>query len=121
MGSRSIGLTALFFACLIGASAQAGITTFSGQDDGASPSGPFPNSNAAASSLVSAAGAFGAVYTETFDSLPLGTGANGGTFSIPGASVTTVTPFGEPYGGVWSDVSSGVYGFPISSPNLSGV
>jgi hypothetical protein len=43
--------------------AQAGITTFSGQDDGAPTSGPFTNSDATASSFLSAASGFGAVHT----------------------------------------------------------
>jgi hypothetical protein len=99
-------------------SANAGIVTFTGSDDGASPAGPFPNSNATAANFLSAAAVFGNVTTQTFDTIPVGTAANGGTFSIPGASVTLVTPFGSPYGGVSNSVSSGVYGFPISGANF---
>jgi hypothetical protein len=118
MSLRLIGVASIALVCLAGASAQAGITTFSGQDDGVGITGPFTNSNATAANFLSAAGTFGAVRTETFDELAVGTAAFGGTFSIPGASVTIVTPFGNPYGGVSDSVSSGVYGFPISGANF---
>ncbi len=98
--------------------ANAGIVTFSGQDDGASTTGPFTNSNAAQTSFLGAATGFGPVTTQTFDSIPVGTAANGGTFSIPGASVTLNTPYGAPFGGVQSSVSGNLYGFPISGANF---
>ena len=87
MKLKTIALAA--FAIVAASSAEAGITTFSGQDDGAPIGGPFPNSDTAASSLLTAAAVFGPVYTETFDTIPVGTGANGGSFNIPGASVSS--------------------------------
>lgn len=116
MKLKTIALAA--FAIVAASSAEAGITTFSGQDDGAPIGGPFPNSDTAASSLLTAAAVFGPVYTETFDTIPVGTGANGGSFNIPGASVSLTTPYGNPYGGVSNQVSSNVYGFPISGANF---
>jgi len=101
MNLKTILFSALAIAAASGA--QAAIITYSGQDDGAPVSGPFPNSNTAASSFLTAAAAFGPVYTETFDTIPVGTGAGGGTFSIPGVS---------------DSVSSNVYGFPVSGSNF---
>ncbi len=118
MYSRLIGAASLALVCLIGASAQAGIVTYSGQDDGASTSGPWPNSASAESSFLPAAAGFGPVHTETFDSLAVGLGAFGGTFSIPGASVTLVTPYNDPFGGVSTTVLGNLYGFPISGANF---
>jgi hypothetical protein len=116
MNLKTILLSVLAVAAASGA--QAAIVTYSGQDDGAPVSGPFPNSNTTASSFLTAAAGFGPVYTETFDSIPVGTAALGGTFSIPGASVSITTPFSEPYGGVSSTVQGNVYGFPISGSNF---
>lgn len=116
MNLKTILFSALAIAAASGA--QAAIITYSGQDDGAPVSGPFPNSNTAASSFLTAATAFGPVYTETFDTIPVGTGAGGGTFSIPGASVSLNTTYSAPFGGVSDSVSSNVYGFPVSGSNF---
>jgi len=94
--------------------AQASTTTYSGQDDGAPTTGPFPNSAAAQASFLTDAATHGPVYTETFENVPVGAGGGGGAFGIPGASVTLVTPFAAPYGGVNAGGSSNVYGFNIT-------
>jgi hypothetical protein len=108
-----LGAASLAFACLIGASAQAGIVTYSGQDDGASTSGPWPNSASAESSFLPAAAGFGTVYTETFEGLSLGSGP---TWSLPGASVTITGPnFGAGFTGVTNETFGNLYGFNITS------
>lgn len=96
-------------------SAQAAITVFHGEDQGAAIAGPFTNSDAAQTSFLGAASGFGSVRTETFGSLAVGTASLGGTFAIPGAHVTLVTPFVPPFGGVSNGTtgSSNIYGFPI--------
>jgi hypothetical protein len=90
--------------------AYAAVVIFSGQDDGASFSGPFPNSTAAQTNFLSAAGAFGPVRTETFQSFAVG---SGGPFSFQGGSLTLSTPFGVPFGGVNDSTGSNLYGFPL--------
>ena len=92
--------------------AQAGITTFSGQDDGASISGPFTNSNAAATGFLTAASGFGSVSTETFEGVPLGIGP---TWTLPGASVTISAPdFGPGFTGVTNVTVGNLDGFNIT-------
>ena len=94
-------------------SAQAAITIFSGQDDGASSAGPFPNSNAANSSFLGAASGFGPVTTEKFQGFSVGTGGGGGTLPISGGHVTLTTPFGVPFGGINSVNNGNLYGFAL--------
>jgi hypothetical protein len=110
---------ALAFAFLVSPPAEAGITQFSAQDDATSIVGPWPNSAAAASSFLAAAGAYGPVFTETFETLPVGTGAvNAPTFAIPGATVTSNTTLGpnDGFGGVnnFTPTNSGTYGFNVT-------
>jgi len=108
-------VAALAFVTLLSAGgAQAGITQFSAQDDGAPVGGPFPNSAAAETSFLSAASTYGAVYTETFEELAVGTGGGGGDFAIQGATVSLDTTYAAPYGGVNNAVSSNVYGFNVT-------
>ena len=52
--------------------ANAGIVTYSGTDDGAPTSGPFPNSTAAQATFEGAAAAFGPLHTITFEGIPTG-------------------------------------------------
>ena len=92
--------------------AQAGITTFSGQDDGAPTSGPFTNSDAAASSFLTAASGFGSVYTETFEGVAVGPGP---TWTLPGASVTISAPaLGCNFTGVCNATDGNLYGFNVT-------
>ena len=90
--------------------AQAAVTVFSGQDDGASTAGPFPNSSAAEINFLSAASGFGPVRTETFQSFAVG---SGGPFAFQGGSLTLNTPYGIPFGGINNSTGSNVYGFPL--------
>jgi hypothetical protein len=91
-------------------SAQAAITIFSGQDNGAATTGPFPNSLTAEANFLSAAAGFGAVRTETFQSFAVG---SGGPFAFQGGSLTLNTPWGIPYGGINNDNSGNVFGFAL--------
>lgn len=54
---------------LIGNAAQASTITFSGQDNGAPITGPFPNSTAAQAAFTTAALAFGTTNTLTFENV----------------------------------------------------
>lgn len=102
--------SAVLVLALSATSAQAAITIFSGQDDGASTAGPFPNSSAAEISFLSAASGFGPVRTETFQSFAVG---SGGPFAFQGGSLTLNTPFGVPFGGINNVNSGNVYGFAL--------
>ena len=101
---------ALLAVALTATSAQAAINIFSGQDDGASTAGPFPNSAAAETNFLAAAAGFGPVRTETFQSFAVG---SGGPFVFQGGSATLNTPFGIPYGGINNDNSGNFYGFAL--------
>ena len=94
-------------------SAQAAITVFSAQDDGVSAAGPFPNSNAAQSSFLSAASGFGPVTTEKFQEFSVGAGGFGGSLPIAGGHVTLTTPYGVPFGGVNNNNSGNLFGFAL--------
>jgi hypothetical protein len=93
---------------------MASIVTFSGQDDGASTSGPFTNSTAAQTSFETAAGAFGSLNTITFETQPAGynasfTAASGVTVSLTG------TNFGDGFSGISDFTSGNLYGFNTTS------
>jgi PEP-CTERM motif len=117
MTLRAIGAATGMLAFLMGSSAYAGIVTFSGQDDGASTSGPWPMSAAADASFLAAAAGFGTVRTETFEELPVGTGALGASFAIEGATVSSNTNLGpnDGFGGVNDTTIGNLYGFNITA------
>lgn len=97
--------------CAMPISAQAAINIFSGQDDGASTAGPFPNSSAAETSFLAAAAGFGPVRTETFQSFAVG---SGGPFAFQGGSLTLNSPFlGTEFGGINTINQGNVYGFAL--------
>jgi hypothetical protein len=85
--NRTSLIFALLTVGLISGQAQA-ITIYNGQDDGASATGPFPNSNTARIDFLAAAGSFGPVDTHNFSNQPLGYQTNyvwlngDGTYSI---------------------------------------
>ena len=82
------------------------ITVFSGQDDGASTTGPWPNSAAAESAFMAAIGSSNLL---TFESLPLGyyTPVNG-----PGVSIDLSSPnYGDGYSGISVTTYGNLYGF----------
>lgn len=88
--------------------ANAVVTTFSGQDDGAPLGGPYTNSAAAEAAFLAAAAANGAVVTETFESQAVGfyspVAIINGTVSYatddygPGLSGINNTTFGNVFG-----------------------
>ena len=118
MKTCSIVAVSFAAALLSAGNASAGVTqVFSGTDDGASASGPWPNSAAAAASFLSAAAGFGSTYTETFENVAVGAGAQGASFGINGATVSSNTNFGpnDGFGGVNDTDFGGVYGFNVTS------
>jgi len=117
MTLRAIGAASGMLGFLMGTSAYAGIIAFSGQDDGASTSGPWPMSAAAEASFLGAAARFGPVRTETFEELPVGTGAQGASFAIKGATVSSNTDYGpnDRYGGVNNLTWGNQFGFNITA------
>ena len=107
-----VGVAAL--AVLLSAVQQtATADVFSGSDDGAPATGPFPNSNAAANSLVSAAAAFGPVNTITFENLPLGFSSS--FTAAPGVTVAVDAPdLGPGASGISNDNNGSLYGFNVT-------
>lgn len=102
-------LAGLFAAGAIGA-AHATTTTFTGQDDGALTTGPFPNSSAAQTSFLAAASAFGPTHTITYESLA--TGYYSPIAAAPGVSITlTGTNFGSGFSGISNTTIGNLYGF----------
>ena len=114
MNSKHALIAGALALCATGA--QAGITTYSAQDDGAPTTGPWTNSSAEQTTFLTAAAAFGpTTRTETFEEQAAGTAGGGGTFAIAGGSVTLVTPYSSPYGGVVSGNTLGnLYGFNVT-------
>jgi hypothetical protein len=110
--------------------AVAGIVTFSGSDDGAPITGPFPNSAAAQTNFLAAASALGPTNTITFENLPLGyytpfTAATGVSVAInapnfgDGFSGISTTTFGNLYGFNTTPGGSKWLGFPEGSATFS--
>jgi hypothetical protein len=95
------------------APANAATTIFSGQDDGAGVAGPWVNSSAAEAAFKAAAGAFGAVKTETFE------GATVGALSpvvLDDLTITTPAPnFGLRISGVNDTTFGNLYGFNVTA------
>jgi len=88
--------------------AMASVTTYSGQDDGAPTTGPFPNSSAAQTTFKTAAAAYGSLNTLTFEGLPTGFGP----FTTMGVNVgITGANYGPSYSGLTTTTSGNVYGF----------
>jgi hypothetical protein len=94
---------------LAAGASQAGITTFSGQDDGAPTTGPFTNSDAAQTSFLGAATSFGPVHTETFEEQSVGFST---VYSITGATITLNAPDDGPsFSGISNTTNGNLYGF----------
>ncbi|HTV09988.1 MAG TPA: PEP-CTERM sorting domain-containing protein [Candidatus Aquilonibacter sp.] len=92
-------------------SAFASISTFSGQDDGASTTGPFPNSTAAQAAFETAALGFGSLNTITYENLAVGYYSP--FTAAPGVTVTLNTPtnFGDGFSGISDTTLGNLYGF----------
>ena len=87
------------------------ITTYSGQDDGASATGPWPLSAAAQASLLAAAGP---TNTLTFESLTPGYSST--IAAAPGVSITlTGLNYGPGFSGVTNITDGNLYGFNTTS------
>jgi hypothetical protein len=106
---RALVASALVLAAL---PAGAMTITFSGQDDGASSVGPWPNSAAAQAAFKAAAVSFGTVRTFDFESVPLGyyTPVSNADVSIAYDS----QDFGVPISGVNDSTLGGLYGFNVT-------
>ncbi len=78
---------------LAGSPAQAGWTTYSAADNGASTSGPFPNTAAAEADFLSAAAAYGSTRTQTFETMPYSFGSwpSGQAVSLGGGTYLTIS------------------------------
>jgi PEP-CTERM motif len=112
MNFKSLIISATAAACLA-TSAQAAITVFSGQDDGAAVGGPFTNSAAAEAAFLAAAGGAGTVATETFEGQALGYYS---PIPIVGGSISYVAPdFGPGFSGVSDGSLGNVFGFNVTS------
>jgi hypothetical protein len=98
---------------LLASAAQATPITFSGQDDGASTGGPFPNSTAAQTSFQTAALAFGGLSTVTFESQATGFYS---PIAVTGASIALSAPdFGAGFSGISNITNGELYGFNTTS------
>jgi hypothetical protein len=96
---------------LVSGYAMAGvIATYSGQDDGAAITGPFPNSTAAQALFFAAASALSQSNTITFEGLPLGYSTS--FTAAPGVNVSvSATDFGPGYSGISNTTNGYVTGF----------
>jgi hypothetical protein len=102
-----VGVVAL---AIVGPAKAGPILIFSGQDNGASTSGPFPSSTAAQTSFETAATAFGPLNTITYESLAVGYYSP--IAAGPGASITlTGFNFGPGYSGISNSTFGNLYGF----------
>lgn len=95
------------------AAANATVTVFSGQDDGAAVGGTFTNSDAAASNFFAAALPYSPLLTTGFETLPVGYSAS---YSLPAASVAiTGTNFGAGVSGISNTTLGNLYGFDVGN------
>jgi hypothetical protein len=96
--------------------AMAGVITYSGQDDGAPITGPFPNSSAAQTAFLAAAGLLSPVTTMTFEQ-PVALGYYSPiTNAGPGVSIALNAPnFGDGFSGVSATTFGNLYGFNITA------
>lgn len=87
---RWLAVLAVFALGLSSAPASAGVLTFEGQDAGAGPTDPRPQTDAAATAFQAAAGLLNPTQAITFESLPLGQPATDGVplAVAPGVAVT---------------------------------
>jgi hypothetical protein len=87
---------------------------FSGQDNGAPTTGPFPNSTAAQTSFVAAASLLSPLGLITFENQP--TGFNTSFTAAPGVTVNlNVTNFGDGFSGISDTTFGNLDGFNITA------
>jgi hypothetical protein len=114
--AASVGLVALGTGIsLAPGSARAGtIIQFSGQDDGAPTTGPFPESSAARTSFLAAAAAFGTVSNHGFESQPLVFKTTPYTFfNGDGTFTLSATNFGTGFSGINNTTIGNLNGFSV--------
>jgi hypothetical protein len=94
------------------AMASPGPITYSGQDDGASNLGPWPNSAAAQAAFLAAAAGLSPVSTMTFEP-PVALGYYSPILNAgPGVSIALTGPnFGDGFSGISTTTFGGLYGF----------
>jgi hypothetical protein len=92
--------------------ANAVVTVFNAQDDGAPVGGPFTNSNAAEAAFLAAAGSKGSVATETFEAKAVGYYS---PVAITNGTITYATPdLGVGLSGINNTTYGNVYGFNVT-------
>jgi len=103
------------------------ITTYTGSDDGASTTGPWPNSSAAQAAFLAAAGATTLVdfenvalgyYTPIVPNGSLSIDLNAGNFGDGFSGISTTT-FGNVYGFNTTPGGAQWYGFPVGSSTFN--
>jgi hypothetical protein len=104
-------LTLVAVVLLVSGYAMAGtIVTYSGQDDGAAITGPFPNSYAAQEAFDAVAGTLSPIGTIDFENQPLGYNAN--FTAAPGVTVSLTGPnYGDGFSGISTTTFGNLYGF----------
>ena len=100
---------------LLASYAMAGPVIYSGQDDGASTTGPWPNSAAAQTAFLAAAGLLSPISTMTFES-PVALGYYSPiTNAGPGVSIALNAPdFGDGFSGVSVTTFGNLDGFNVT-------
>jgi|HubBroStandDraft_1064217.scaffolds.fasta_scaffold35105_2 hypothetical protein len=92
--------------------AHAAIVTYSGQDDGASTSGPWPLSTAAQASFEAAAVGYGTLTTQTYESATVGFYS---PIVLPGVTITlTGTDLGNGLSGISNTTGGSLDGFNVT-------
>lgn len=106
-------LAGVFATAAIG-TAHATISIYSGQDNAAPTTGPFPNSAAAQASFLAAASGHGPTQTITYENLA--TGYYSPIAAGPGVSIGLTGPnFGSGFSGISNVTSGNLYGFNTTS------
>jgi hypothetical protein len=108
-----LGMVVAASLCLASSPASASVVTYSASDDGAPTTGPFTNSDAAATSFLSAASSLAPTSTITFEDQP--DGYNAIFTAAPGVTVALTGPiFGSGFSGISNTTLGNLYGFNIT-------
>jgi hypothetical protein len=95
-------------------SLNADIVTFSGQDDGAPTTGPFPNSTSAQTTFEAAATQLSPLGLITFEDQPVGFSSS--FTAAPGVTVNISAPnFGNGFSGISNTTNGNLFGFNITT------
>ncbi len=109
--AKSTRWLVLLTVVLLASCAMAGtITVYSGQDDGASTAGPWPNSSAAQAAFFAAASGLSPISTIDFENLALGYYTP--IAAAPGVSIDLTGPnYGDGFSGISVTTFGNLYGF----------